>query len=64
MYFQDLASMELHALPKRSSHSYTFPRCVLTGKARGRVRRWRMSRIQWRSFADYNNLSGVTRAIW
>jgi small subunit ribosomal protein S14 len=56
--------MELHALPKRSSHSYTFPRCVLTGKARGRVRRWRMSRIQWRSFADYNNLSGVTRAIW
>ncbi|CAG2256632.1 unnamed protein product [Mytilus edulis] len=60
----ELVAAELHELPRRSSVTHTFPRCILTGKARGRLRRWRLSRIQWRILADYNNLSGVTRAQW
>ncbi|XP_071143873.1 small ribosomal subunit protein uS14m-like [Mytilus edulis] len=62
--FKELVAAELHELPRRSSVTHTFPRCILTGKARGRLRRWRLSRIQWRILADYNNLSGVTRAQW
>lgn len=37
---------------------------MITSKAAGCLHRWRLSRHLWRSFADYNQMSGVTRASW
>lgn len=36
----------------------------MTSKAGGCLHRWRLSRHMWRSFADYNQMSGVTRSTW
>lgn len=45
---QEIASAEVHALPRRSSVTHTYPRCIITGKGKGRLKRWRMGRIPWR----------------
>lgn len=39
-------------------------RCAITGRSRGVVKRYRMSRFCFRNFADYNQLSGVIKACW
>ena len=39
-------------------------RCILTSRARGHMAQWRVSRIMFKNFADYNKLSGVMRAKW
>lgn len=38
--------------------------CILTGRARGRVMRYRVSRFWFRHLADYNKLSGVIKGKW
>jgi small subunit ribosomal protein S14 len=40
------------------------PRCALTGRARGTRKHYRISRIMYKHYADYGQLSGVTRAWW
>nr|CAG4647603.1 EOG090X0MNX [Megafenestra aurita]SVE92810.1 EOG090X0MNX [Megafenestra aurita] len=54
----------LAALPRDSSVVRIRNRCAVTSRPRGVVTRWRLSRIVWRSLADYNKLSGVQRAMW
>nr|CAH0107534.1 unnamed protein product [Daphnia galeata] len=54
----------LEDLPRDSSITRVRNRCAITSRARGIVTRWRLSRIVWRSLADYNKLSGVQRAMW
>lgn len=61
---QELAGKELSALPRDAHVLRTTNRCVITSKPRGVVPGWRLSRIVWRAQADYNKLSGVTRAWW
>ncbi|XP_054707158.1 28S ribosomal protein S14, mitochondrial-like [Uloborus diversus] len=61
---RDIASKEIHALPRASNLSMCHGRCVLTSRARGRWAKFRMSRIVWRHFADYNLISGAERAMW
>ena len=56
--------MELQEMPWNSSIIRKNNRCVITGRARGKKRRWRISRFVFRHLADYNKLSGVTRAWW
>jgi len=62
--FQELAGKDLLALPRDANVLRTTNRCVITSKPRGVVNNWRLSRIVWRLQADYNKLSGVTRAWW
>lgn len=38
--------------------------CILTGRPRGRVMRYRVSRFWFRHLADYNKLSGVIKGKW
>lgn len=61
---RELADEEIKALPLNSSIVRVRQRCVITSRPRGVLRRWRLSRIVWRHLADYNKLSGITRACW
>lgn len=61
---REIASAEIHAQPRDSSITRIRPRCALTSRPRGTVHRWRMSRMVFRSLADYNKLSSVQRAMW
>lgn len=59
-----MAHRELEELPRNSSPIRIRNRCVMTSRPRGIQRKWRVSRIMWRHFAEYNLLSGVKRATW
>lgn len=38
--------------------------CLLTGRARGVLSYWKVSRIVFKSFADLGNIPGITPASW
>jgi len=61
---QAVADKEVSELTRDSNPIRLTKRCVLTGRARGTKTRYRVSRIMYRKFADYGNLSGVKRACW
>lgn len=61
---REIANAEIAAQPRDSSITRIRPRCSLTSRPRGVVQRWRMSRMVFRSLADYNKMSSVQRAMW
>ncbi|XP_077294111.1 mitochondrial ribosomal protein S14 [Arctopsyche grandis] len=61
---RDIADAEIAAFPNSSTSMHINNRCAITSRPRGVVIDWRLSRIVWRSLADYNKLSGVQRAKW
>ncbi|KAK6633306.1 hypothetical protein RUM44_003907 [Polyplax serrata] len=61
---QALADEEIASLPRQSSMVQLVKRCALTSRARGSIAYFRVSRIMFRHFADYNKLAGVQRAMW
>ncbi|XP_078584538.1 small ribosomal subunit protein uS14m-like isoform X2 [Branchiostoma floridae x Branchiostoma japonicum] len=61
---QELADKQIAEMPYDSSMVRIHNRCVVTSRPRGILTRWRLSRITWRELADYNLMSGVTRACW
>ncbi|RUS88927.1 hypothetical protein EGW08_003366 [Elysia chlorotica] len=61
---QDVVSQEIHEFPRDSCYSRAHKRCILTSRPRWCIHKYRLSRIRWRLLADYNQLSGVTRATW
>mgnify|MGYP000131448506 CR=1 FL=1 len=64
MIFQEIADKEVAAQPRDSNPIRLVDRCVMTGRGRGTVRPWRVSRMLFRHFADYDKLSGFKRACW
>nr|CAD7403656.1 unnamed protein product [Timema cristinae] len=60
----EIADKEIASFPLNSCPTRIHSRCALTSRSRGLVKRWRLSRIVWRHYADYNKLSGVQRAMW
>nr|SVE79287.1 EOG090X0MNX [Daphnia lumholtzi] len=60
----EIGAKMLAEIPRDASLSRVRNRCAITSRPRGVVTRWRLSRIVWRSLADYNKLSGVQRAMW
>jgi small subunit ribosomal protein S14 len=58
------ASKEIHAFPINSNWNRCTHRCIITSRGRGNVFHFRVSRIMFRHFADYNKLAGVQRAMW
>lgn len=52
------------ALPRDSMFHLLHNRCAITGRSRGIVKRYRLSRFCFRHLADYNKLSGVKKASW
>ncbi|XP_014667596.1 PREDICTED: 28S ribosomal protein S14, mitochondrial-like [Priapulus caudatus] len=59
-----IADTEIAAMPRDGSISRCHKRCIVTSRARGLLKRWRVSRFIFRHLADYNYLSGVKRSCW
>jgi small subunit ribosomal protein S14 len=54
----------LDKLPKNSSKVRLRNRCQLTGRPRGYVRMFGISRIKFRDLASDGKIPGVTKASW
>jgi small subunit ribosomal protein S14 len=54
----------LHNLPRNSSPTRWKNRCVTTGRPRGYMRQFAMSRMSFREHASKGEIPGVTKASW
>lgn len=54
----------LNKLPKNSSPTRLKNRCEITGRPRGYMRKFSMSRIAFRELAHKGQLPGVKKASW
>ena len=54
----------LRKLPRDSSPSRLKNRCELTGRPRGYMRKFNMSRIAFRELAHKGQIPGVKKASW
>lgn len=55
---------KLEKLPRNSSSVRLRNRCALTGRPRGYIRRFKMSRIALREMAQQGYLPGVRKISW
>ena len=58
------AVVKLDKLPKSSSRVRIRTRCFKTGRPRGVLRRFNLSRIEFREMALRGEIPGVTKASW
>jgi len=58
------AAEDLAALPFDSSRVRIRSRCTFTDRARGNIVKYRISRIEFRDYADKGLISGYTRSSW
>ena len=61
---RDIAVSELDRLPKSSSPIRLRNRCFVTGRPRGIIRRFKLSRLSFREMALNGEIPGVTKASW
>lgn len=54
----------LTMLPRDASPTRVVNRCEVTGRRRGYLRRFRMSRITFREMASHGMIPGVTKSSW
>ena len=54
----------LHKLPRNSSPTRRKNRCAETGRPRGYMRQFGLSRISFREHASKGEIPGVTKASW
>ena len=54
----------LQALPKNSSPVRLKNRCAISGRSRGYIRAFGISRIQFRELAREGKIPGVKKASW
>lgn len=55
---------ELDKLPKNSSPVRLKNRCGLTGRPKGYMRKFGVSRVTFREMALYGKIPGITKASW
>ena len=55
---------KLDRLPKTSSHTRIRTRCFITGRPRGVLRRFNLSRMAFREMALKGEIPGITKASW
>ena len=58
------AKRKFHNLPRDASRTRARNRCRLTGRSRGYLRKFGMSRIKFRELALQGEIPGVTKASW
>lgn len=58
------AQLSLAKLPRDSSPIRIVARCLVTGRPRGNLRKFGLSRIQFREKALRGELTGVVKASW
>lgn len=56
--------LKLDALPKKSSPTQVVQRCVFSGRSRGVLRKFKMSRIWVRRLLAKGQLQGTTKSSW
>ncbi|KAH7719849.1 CBR-SYM-4 protein [Aphelenchoides avenae] len=61
---RDECGERLHNMPRYSRPGRVLAICQFTGKRRGKIKRFRLSRHLFRHLADHGQLSGVQRAMW
>ena len=61
---RDIAVNKLDKLPKSSSPIRQRNRCFITGRPRGIIRRFKLSRLSFREMALNGEIPGVTKASW
>ena len=61
---RDIAVHKLDRLPKSSSPIRLRNRCFITGRPRGIIRRFKLSRLSFREMALKGEIPGVTKASW
>ena len=61
---RDIAVNKLDKLPKSSSPIRQRNRCFITGRPRGVIRRFKLSRLSFREMALNGEIPGVTKASW
>jgi small subunit ribosomal protein S14 len=54
----------LQKLPRNSSKVRLRNRCKLTGRPRGYIRMFGLSRVTFREMASFGKIPGVTKASW
>lgn len=59
-----LARLKISQLPRDSSPTRHRHRCNLTGRARGYLRRFQISRLCFRELANMGMIPGVVKASW
>jgi len=58
------AKMALNKMPRNSSPVRLRNRCQLTGRARGCLRKFKLSRLCFREMANMGLIPGVVKASW
>ncbi|MCB0389763.1 MAG: 30S ribosomal protein S14 [Bdellovibrionales bacterium] len=58
------AHLKLQKMPRDSSPCRVVSRCFVTGRPRGTLRKFGLSRIAFREMALHGRLPGVTKASW
>lgn len=58
------AKITLNKMPRNSSPVRLRNRCQFTGRARGYLRRFKMSRLCFREIANFGLIPGVFKASW
>ena len=58
------AQMRLQKLPRKTSEIRVRNRCQVTGRPRGYLRAFKMSRIAFRELASRGMIPGVTKSSW
>ncbi|MDE6197423.1 MAG: 30S ribosomal protein S14 [Muribaculaceae bacterium] len=58
------AAQELQTLPKNSCYIRKHNRCSITGRPKGYMRQFGISRIQFREMASAGLIPGVKKASW
>ena len=61
---REVAVNKLDSLPKSSSAIRIRNRCFITGRPRGVIRRFKLSRLSFREMALNGEIPGVTKASW
>ncbi len=61
---RELAKKRLAALPRNSAETRVRNRCLLTGRPRGVLSKFKLSRIKFRELALKGQIPGVTKSSW
>lgn len=58
------ARIALNKMPRDSAKTRLRNRCQLTGRSRGFMRKFKLSRLCFREMASFGMIPGVTKASW
>lgn len=61
---RELARLNLNKMPRNSSPTRLRNRCALTGRSRGYLRKFGLSRLCFREMASFGMIPGVTKSSW